>query len=119
AVVGHGHGRAVLVQHDGDAVGMLVHRLVDRVVDDLPDEVMEAGRVDAADVHAGTPAHGLEPLEHQDVLRRVARRHQLALTAATPPRLTTRCPLPPPLPAGAARAASPRSPPSGVTTLNS
>ena len=41
--------------------GVAVHRLVDGVVDDFPDEVMKAGRSDAADVHPGTLADGLEP----------------------------------------------------------
>ena len=46
---------------------MAVHRFVDRVVEDLPDEVMEAGRADAADVHAGPAPDGLEPFENGNV----------------------------------------------------
>ena len=44
-----------------------VHRLVDGVVEDLPDQVVQAGGADAADVHAGTLADGLEPFEDGDV----------------------------------------------------
>ena len=42
------------------------HRLVDRVVDDLPDEVVQAARVGRADVHARALANGLEALEDLD-----------------------------------------------------
>ena len=49
AVVLDGDGRAVGVQRDPDVRGVAVHRLVDRVVENLPDEVVEPGRADAAD----------------------------------------------------------------------
>ena len=45
---------------------MAGHRLVDRVVDDLPDEVMQAALVGRADVHARAAADGLEALEDLD-----------------------------------------------------
>jgi len=67
AVVGDGHRRAVVVQRDVDRRGVAVHGLVDRVVEDLPDEVVQAGRSDAADVHAGAFADGLEAFEDLDV----------------------------------------------------
>ena len=41
--------------------------LVDRVVDDLVDEVMEARRAGRADVHTGALAHRLEALQNGDV----------------------------------------------------
>ncbi len=50
-----------------------VHRLVDGVVENLPDEVVQAGRPDAADVHARPPADGLEALEDGDVFGGVGR----------------------------------------------
>ncbi len=43
------------------------HGLVDRVVDDLPDQVVQTGRTGGADVHPGPFAHRLEPLEDGDV----------------------------------------------------
>ena len=43
------------------------HRLVDRVVDDLLDQVMQAADVGRADVHAGPLANRLEPLQDLDV----------------------------------------------------
>ena len=43
-----------------------------RVVENLPDEMMEAGGADAADVHAGALADGLEPFEDGDVFCCVA-----------------------------------------------
>ena len=67
AVVGDGHRRAVGVQRHGDRRGVAVHRLVDRVVEDLPDQVMEAGRADAADVHARPLADRLQAFENGDV----------------------------------------------------
>ena len=57
---------------DVDAVAALGHRLVDGVVDDLVDQVVEAAGVGGADVHAGAPAHGLQALEHLDVVDGVA-----------------------------------------------
>src|SRR5262245_49008045 len=52
---------------------MAVHRFVDGVVENLPDEVMKPGRADAADIHAGPFANGLEALENGDVFRGVVR----------------------------------------------
>ncbi len=51
------------------------HRLVDRVVDHLPDEMMETSFVGRADVHAGAPADGFEALEDLDARRGVVTRH--------------------------------------------
>ncbi len=45
--------RAVLVERHADLVGVPVHGLVDRVVDDLPEKMVEARAVHAADVHGG------------------------------------------------------------------
>ena len=59
---------AVGEQGDADAVGEAGHRLVDGVVDDLPDEVVQAGEPGGADVHARALAHRIEALEHLDVL---------------------------------------------------
>src|SRR5262249_54297357 len=64
AVVDDGARRAILVKRHLDLVGVLVHRLVDRVVDDLPEEMMQARRVDAADVHAGPLADRLEAFQN-------------------------------------------------------
>ena len=74
-VVADGDGRPAGVQRDLHVRGVAVHRLVDRVVEDLPDQVMEARRADAPDVHAGALAHGLEAFEDRDVLGRVGLRH--------------------------------------------
>ena len=67
AVVGDG-AAVVRVQDDADAVAVAGERLVDRVVDDLVDEVMKAARAGRADVHAGTLADRFEALEDGDVL---------------------------------------------------
>src|SRR5205814_526715 len=60
--------------------------LVDAVVDDLPEQMVIPRRPGAADVHARPAPDRLEPLEDQDVLRRIgaARAHILV------PRITTR-----------------------------
>ena len=42
AIVGDGHGGAIGMERDADVGGVAVHGLVDRVVDDLPDKVMES-----------------------------------------------------------------------------
>ena len=59
---------AVGEQRDADARAVAGHRLVDGVVDDLPDEVVEAGQTGRADVHARALAHRIEALEDLDVL---------------------------------------------------
>ena len=48
-------------------VGLAGHRLVHGVVQHLGEEVMHRLLVGAADIHAGAPAHGLQPLQHLDV----------------------------------------------------
>ena len=55
------------MERDDDVRGVAVHRLVDRVVEDLPDEMVQAGGADAADVHAWTLANRLEAFEDGDV----------------------------------------------------
>ena len=71
AVVLNRDRRPVLVQRDGDVRRVAVHRLVDGVVEDLPDEMMQPGGSDAADVHARPAADGLEAFENGDVFRGV------------------------------------------------
>ena len=58
--------RAVLHQRDVDGVGVAGEGLVDRVVDDLPHEVVQAALAGGPDVHAGPLAHRLEALEDGD-----------------------------------------------------
>src|SRR6185436_9724914 len=70
AVVGHGKG-AVGVDADLDRLGMAPHGLVDRVVDDLVDEVVEAARSGVPDEHAGALANRLQALEDLDLGRAV------------------------------------------------
>src|SRR5436190_24078431 len=84
----HGHGDAAPVVHDGhrivgvdghlDGVAVTGEGLVDRVVDDLVDQVMQAPRARRTDVHAGAPAHRLATLEDRDVLGVVAASGALA-----------------------------------------
>ncbi len=57
---------AVGQQRDLDAVAVAGQRLVDRVVDDLPDQVVQAALAGRADVHAGPLADRLEALEDLD-----------------------------------------------------
>ena len=65
AVVDDGH-RVVDVDRDVDLIAVAGQRLVDRVVDDLVDQVMQARRTGRADVHRRPLAHGLEPFENLD-----------------------------------------------------
>ena len=64
--------RPVRVQHHLDPVAVAGQGLVDRVVDDLPEAVHEPAAVRGPDVHAGALAHGVQALEHGQVLGRVA-----------------------------------------------
>ena len=66
AVVAHLDG-AVGAEDDLDVGADAGQRLVDRVVDDLPEAVHEAALVGRADVHARALAHGLETLEDLQV----------------------------------------------------
>ena len=59
------------MQRDANVRGMPVHRLVDRVVEHFPDQMVKAGRADAADVHSGAFTNGLEAFENGDVFRGV------------------------------------------------
>ena len=66
AVVDH-RDRVVGVDGDDDVVAEAGQRLVDRVVDHLEHEVMQAGAVGrVADVHARALAHRLQPFEDLD-----------------------------------------------------
>ena len=60
--------RVVRVDRDVDLVAVAGQRLVDRVVDHLVDEVVQATHTGRADVHARSLADGLEPLQDGDVL---------------------------------------------------
>jgi hypothetical protein len=60
-------GRPVRVQRHLDAVGDALQGLVDAVVDDLPQAVHQAAGVGGPDVHARALAHGLQPLEDEEV----------------------------------------------------
>jgi hypothetical protein len=69
----HGHG-AVEVDGDFHAVTEAAEMLVDRVVDDLPNEMMEPfSAVHVADVHARPLANGLQTFEDGDALTPVVR----------------------------------------------
>ena len=67
AVVDDGD-RVVDVDRDVDLIAVAGQRLVDRVVDDLVDEVVQAGRAGRADVHRRPLAHRLEPFEDLDLV---------------------------------------------------
>ena len=65
--------RAVGVERDVDVPAVAGHRLVDRVVDDLVDQVVQAARGRVADVHARALPDRLDPLEDPDVRPGVGR----------------------------------------------
>ena len=58
---------AIGQQRDVDPRGEARHRLVDRVVDDLPDEGVQTGQTGGPDVHARAFPDGVETLQHLDV----------------------------------------------------
>ena len=59
---------AVGKERHADTRAVTRHRLVDRVVDDLPDEVVKTGQTRGPDVHAGPLAYGVEAFQDLDVL---------------------------------------------------
>ncbi len=74
-IVFDGDRGAVRVQRHANVARVTVHRFVDRVVERLPDEMVQARAADAADVHAGALPDGLEAFEDGDVFRCVVRCH--------------------------------------------
>jgi hypothetical protein len=76
AVVAH-LDRAVGEQLELDAVGVVMDRLVHRVVEHLGDQVMERALVGAADIHAGALADRLEAFEDLDVLGGIGGRRRV------------------------------------------
>src|SRR5690606_10052590 len=61
--------RPTLVQHHRNVRRVAVHALVAGVVEHFPDEMVEAGRPDASDVHAGPTTDRLQAFENGDVFR--------------------------------------------------
>ena len=64
--------KAVGLDLDLDEMGVAGERLVHGIVDHLGEQVVHRLLVGAADIHAGPPAHRLEPFEHLDVAGGVA-----------------------------------------------
>jgi len=59
--------RVALMDRDGHARAAAGQDLVDGVVDDLVNQVVQAGRAGAADVHRRAFAHGLQAFEDLDL----------------------------------------------------
>ena len=59
--------RTIRVQRDVDVPAVAGHRLVDRIIDDLVDQVMQPARRRVTDIHPWTQPNRLDPLEHPDV----------------------------------------------------
>ena len=82
------HGDAAAVVPNGDAVARVKkhldmgaearHGLVHAVVHDLGHQLVQSPLVRGTDVHAGTAAHGLQPLQHLDLGSVVASGHFVA-----------------------------------------
>ena len=70
------------VDRDVDLVAVAGERLVDRVVDDLVDEMVQPGSAGRADVHRGTLADRLEAFEDLDLVRAVVVRRASAVAVA-------------------------------------
>ena len=64
---------AILVQRDDDPIAFLGEILVDRVIDNLPEQVMQTADIDPADVHRRPLPHGLQPFQNLDITRAVRR----------------------------------------------
>ena len=62
---------AIGQQGDVDAGAITSHGFVDGVVDNFPDQVMQASKTGGADVHAGALADGIEALKNLNVLSAV------------------------------------------------
>lgn len=53
-------------QFDLDTAGMAGHGLIHRVVQDLGDKMVQGALIGAPDIHAGSFAYRLQPLENLD-----------------------------------------------------
>jgi len=73
AIVLYGYG-SVLMNGDLDPIAHPRQRLVNRVIHYLKYEMVQAALVGAADIHAGASTHGLQALEHLNVVRCIADR---------------------------------------------
>jgi len=62
---------AVFVQRDLDFGRVSVHRLVNAVVDDFPNQVMQSCAADPTDVHARPLPNRFQSLQGRDVLRAI------------------------------------------------
>ena len=71
------------VERDVDLVAVPGQRFVDRVVDDLVDEMVQAGSAGRADVHRRALADRLEALEDLDLVRAVVVRRACAVAVRT------------------------------------
>src|SRR5262245_10204827 len=74
AIVLDRNGRSIFMERDPDIGRITVHRLVDSVVENFPDEVLQSRGATSDDVHAGPFPDGLEPFENGDVFRGVVAR---------------------------------------------
>ena len=57
---------AIFQQLDGNLVGVAGHGLIDGVINDLPNEVVQAARTGRTNVHAGALTDGLEALQDRN-----------------------------------------------------
>ena len=104
---------AVGVQDDLDARAVAAERLIDGVVDDLPEAVHEPARVGGPDVHAGALADRLEPLQHLEMMGGVLGGHKSSSVSAPSDTPAHRHD-----PAGPAYALSEMSPVRGILETN-
>ena len=93
AVVLDGHLAVVMDRHD-DRRREAGHGLVDRVVDDLPHQVVQAALIGRPDVHPGASTDGLETLEDLDAGGGVVGPCGLRLAGGGGPAVRCRGPLP-------------------------
>jgi hypothetical protein len=59
--------RSISMEYDLDIFGMTCHSLIDRVVDDLPDEVMKTSLISRSDIHTGSFSDWLQTFEYLDI----------------------------------------------------
>ncbi len=55
------------MEDDFDIFGMTSHGFVDRVIDDLPDEVVESALISRSDIHARSFSDWLKAFEYLDI----------------------------------------------------
>ena len=64
-------GGAVFMQGDRNSITFACEKLIHRIVDDFPKQVMQSARIHAPNVHRRTTSHRFQAFQHFDIFASV------------------------------------------------